>query len=1392
MNPTRNHFVAAVLATCLLANSARSALPVTDIKRAAPVDFQNEILPILRANCLACHNHTKSKADVILETPQDIANSDIIVPGKPMESLLFQTAAHLEDPSMPPKENKVSAKLLNATQLGLLKLWITQGAKGEVRAARVVEWQPLPAGLNPIYSATVSPNGQYAAAGRANQIFVYHIPSKSLITRLTDPALLKSGNYKEGVSHRDLVHSMAFHPSGELLASGGFREVKLWRRQPIVPQKTFAANPTVVALSADSQTIAQAEGNSIRLLNAATGQIVKTLTGHKTPVSAIAFSLDNTLLLTGAQDGAIHIWTIADGKFTAPKLALEKPTPITSAAWTADGKLIATAHGDNVIRSWNLATAQTINDTLTKALAAAKLATLAQQKLFGIADASAKTAVAQSAKAKANAPKAAAALAAALKASADARKAVPPAKATTVKALVTFNTAEAAAKAAEANAKKIGADANQKPEAKQAASKTATDKRKAADTAKAAHAKAQTAEAVLVESETEKAKAVTPAKATDTKAKADITASAKVVADTQKAVTTAKAALDKAKADEDAAIKAGLNPHKEMKGHSQPILALIRLPKSPTQILSGSRDGTLRHWDANTAQAIRSMSHGGPVLAVAVSGDGAKFASASETGTGKLWTASNGQQIAELKGTRKSTEDSADKDRFVAFAKAEVGYYTAYLKTQTDNHKKGEDRVKKADEALKKAEGMPIAEKKKILDAAQAEQTINETNYAKLKADYDNEVKVFPPLDAAAKTAEAVAAKAKTAAAGPVADLAAKERTAVTRKTAATAAQKKIDQQIASQQKPAEAKLATAQKTVNIANTAKANTEKALVIAKAVTAAMKKAFDVADQAAKAAEVNSNKTAGDATKKPEEKQAAAQAATEKRKAANTAKAAWTQAQAKEKTAQAATTAATTKFTQASVALKTAESALTTAKVAVVNAQKANTAAAKLADDAVKAAAAAKPIAEKAKTGQAATMKIATAKRKLANDSKTKRDQLNKDQIAAKKKVDDGVKKVTAADVEYKKLEEPRQQAANEAKLSKEALIKTAAEKKTAEGQKIAADQQQKTADAGAKTAKDVLAQSGQPVRTIAFSADGLTVVTGGDDQILHLWNAATGKQNDSYICHESVIHFVRFTASGQILSVGADKKAALCDPVAQWKLERTVGTGDEKSPIIDRATALAFSHDGTQLAVGSGEPSRSGTVQVFAVASGMITQNFHEVHSDTVMGLQFNAAGTQIASGAADKFAKVTNLADGKILHAFEGHSHHVLGVAWQHNGRILASVGADKEIKVWNVITGERAGKGTGYGKEVTSIHFVGYTDQAVLSAGDNRVRRVRVPMGNPSNVRDFSGSKDFVYSSAVSADGTVIIGGGEASVLRVWNGTNGQVIATFEPPQPIKVEESR
>ena len=979
-----------LLAAGLVAGSYAQAagLPVASLNRKTPVDFQDEILPIFRANCLACHNQTKAKADVILETPKDIAEADLVVPGKPLESFLFQTAAHLEDPAMPPKDNKAGAKALTPQQLALVKLWIEQGAKGEIRAARKIEWQPLPPGLNPIYSVSVSPDGQYAAAGRANQIFIYHIPSKTLVTRLTDPALLKDGKYKEGVSHQDLVHSLSFNPAGDVLASGGYREVKLWRRLPISTAKSFnlGSDKGIQAASHDGKWLAVAEGNAIKLYDLAKGSAAKTFSGLKGAATSVAFSPDGTQVAAGAEDGGLLAWTVADGKAAAvaPPAEGESPAPVkvNAVVFLAEGKQLAAAQENNLIVVYNV-----------------------------------------------------------------------------------------------------------------------TDKLEAAG---------------------------------------------------------------------------------ELKGHTGPVTSLAAVPSAPTQLVSGANDSTVRHWDANGFKMVRQISAGGAVSSVAVSPDGTRIACVLTGKNARLFNTADGKLIADLKGNRSATETSLGKDRFAAYAKAEVTYYAANLKTKTDDHKKAEDRVKKADEALKKAEAMPIAEKKKEFDTAEAARKEGETKYNQLKADYDAAVKAFEDAAAAAKTA-----------------------------------------------------------------------------------------------------------------------------------------------------------TDNFNKAAEADK-----------------------------------------EKAKTEM-------DAKKQAQTDAQKKRDDLNKQQADAKKVFDEAVKKATAAETEYKKLEEPRQQAANEAKLSKEALTKATAAKTEAEGQKTAADKQGTDADAAAKTAKDALAQVDKPVQSVAFSADSKMVLTAGDDQLIHLWNTIDGKEMESIGGHKGAINALAVTAGGQLISGSADKTAALWNLATEWKLERTLGTGAHDSPIVDRAAALAFSKDGKQIAVGGGEPSRSGTLHVFTVADGKNTHNFLEVHSDTVMGLQFNAAGTQIASGAADKFAKITNVADGKILHSFEGHTHHVMGVAWQYNGRILASVGADNEIKVWNVVTGERAGKFAVGSKEVTSIHFVGYTDNAVVTAGDNRVRRVRVPLGNPANVRDFSGATDYVYSCAVSADGNVVVAGGADAVLRVWNGANGQSIATFEPPKP-------
>ena len=98
-------------------------------------------------------------------------------------------------------------------------------------------------------------------------------------------------------------------------------------------------------------------------------------------------------------------------------------------------------------------------------------------------------------------------------------------------------------------------------------------------------------------------------------------------------------------------------------------------------------------------------------------------------------------------------------------------------------------------------------------------------------------------------------------------------------------------------------------------------------------------------------------------------------------------------------------------------------------------------------------------------------------------------------------------------------------------------------------------------------------------------------------------------------------------------------------------------------------------------------------------------------------------------------------------------------------------------VVVWDMIIGERKKKIEGWSKEVTSLQYIGATQQIVTSAGDNLVRIVNDDGGV---VRAMDKLPDFMQAAASTASASVIIGGGEDSQLRVWDGTNGKELAVF------------
>jgi WD40 repeat protein len=256
------------------------------------------------------------------------------------------------------------------------------------------------------------------------------------------------------------------------------------------------------------------------------------------------------------------------------------------------------------------------------------------------------------------------------------------------------------------------------------------------------------------------------------------------------------------------------------------------------------------------------------------------------------------------------------------------------------------------------------------------------------------------------------------------------------------------------------------------------------------------------------------------------------------------------------------------------------------------------------------------------------------------------------------------------------------------------------------------------------------------------------------------------------------------ASATTLSAGPDgtftatKSVTLAtSPTPKWVLERVICGESAGAPLVDRVNAVRFSPDGKTLAVGGGEPSRSGDISLWDVATGKLVKNWPERHTDAVLSLEFSPNGKLLASGGADKLARITDVATGKSVQNFEGHTHHVMGVAFRADSRILASAGADGVVLVWDLIMGERKKKIEGWSKEVTSLQYVGATPQIVTSAGDNLVRIVN---DDGTAVRAIDKLPDFMQAAASTPNGAIVIAGGEDSFLRIWDGTNGKEVATF------------
>ena len=155
--------------------------------------------------------------------------------------------------------------------------------------------------------------------------------------------------------------------------------------------------------------------------------------------------------------------------------------------------------------------------------------------------------------------------------------------------------------------------------------------------------------------------------------------------------------------------------------------------------------------------------------------------------------------------------------------------------------------------------------------------------------------------------------------------------------------------------------------------------------------------------------------------------------------------------------------------------------------------------------------------------------------------------------------------------------------------------------------------------------------------VAFSSDGMQIVSGSDDGSVQVWDASTGIKLMELRGHTSIV------------------------------------------------TSVMFSSDSTCIVSGSDDNS----VRLWDVSTGVELKKL-KGHTGSVTSVAVSSDGTRIVSGSLDKSVRVWDVSVGVKLMKPKGHTKSVCSVAFSSDGMRIVSGSKDNSVRVWDALTGEQ------------------------------------------------------------------------------------------------------
>lgn len=204
---------------------------------------------------------------------------------------------------------------------------------------------------------------------------------------------------------------------------------------------------------------------------------------------------------------------------------------------------------------------------------------------------------------------------------------------------------------------------------------------------------------------------------------------------------------------------------------------------------------------------------------------------------------------------------------------------------------------------------------------------------------------------------------------------------------------------------------------------------------------------------------------------------------------------------------------------------------------------------------------------------------------------------------------------------------------------------------------------------------------EQVQAIAWSPDGSSIASAGDEGVVYIWNALTGRTIASYRGHSGSVRALAWSQNRLALSdqgishiaSGGDDKT-----VHVWKAERGSNVTVYYAH-LDRVNTVVWSPGGTHLASASDD----ATIHVWDAFTGRRALTYSQ-HNGAVASVAWSPDSVRVASGGYDESVQVWHALTGRTLAVYRGHTDWVQCVAWSPGGTRLASASWDGTVQLWD------------------------------------------------------------------------------------------------------------